>query len=272
VILFAVVCITCWLPDVFRLGLLPPATIAFAEQETGSDTLTGVAATPDGPLEWDKPRFTERAEERARMVVEQIIARGVDDAAVLDAMRRVPRHRFVPAQYERSAYADQPLPIDHGQTISQPYIVALMTELLEVDPGEAILEIGTGSGYQAAVLTELTPYVYTIEIIEALGEQAAERLAALGYATVGARIADGYYGWEEQAPFDGIIVTCAAGHIPPPLLAQLAPGGRMVIPVGPVYDVQYLVLVAKDENGTLRSESLLPVRFVPMTGRALEES
>ena len=271
-ILAVVVCVACWLSDAFRLDLLPRPAIAFAEQQTGSDTPTGAAATPEALLEWDKPRFTERAKEREWMVAEQIAGRGVDDAAVLDAMRQVPRHRFVPAQYERSAYADRPLPIGRGQTISQPYIVALMTELLALNPGDKILEIGTGSGYQAAVLTELTPFVYTIEIIDVLGEQAAERLAALGYATVGARIADGYYGWEEQAPFDGIIVTCAAGHIPPPLLAQLAPGGRMVIPVGPVYDVQYLVLVTKDESGTLRSEALLPVRFVPMTGRALEGS
>jgi len=271
-ILAVVVCVACWLPDAFRLDLLPRPTTAFAGQQTGSDTLTVAAVTPESPLEWDKPRFTERGEERERMVAEQIIGRGVDDAAVLDAMRCVPRHRFVPARYAESAYADRPLPIGHGQTISQPYIVALMTELLEVNPRDVLLEIGTGSGYQAAVLTELTPFVYTIEIIHVLGEQAAERLAALGYATVGARIADGYYGWEQQAPFDEIIVTCAAGHIPPPLLAQLAPGGRMVIPVGPVYDVQYLVLVTKDEAGTLRSETLLPVRFVPMTGRALEGS
>ena len=206
------------------------------------------------------------------MVAEQIAARGVTDAAVLDAMRCVPRDRFVPSLYVGNAYADRPLRIGHGQTISQPYIVALMTELLEVHPGDKVLEIGTGSGYQAAVLTELTPFVYTIEIIEVLAEQAAQRLDSLGYTTVGARIADGYYGWEEQAPFDGIIVTCAAGHIPPLLLAQLAPGGRMVIPVGPVYDVQYLVVVTKDQDSTLRSEALLPVRFVPMTGRALEGS
>ena len=230
--------------------------------QTGSETL----------LQWDRPRFTERADERERMVTEQILARGVDDPAVLDAMRRVPRHRFVPAQYERRAYADRPLPIGHGQTISQPYIVALMTQLLDVDPGDVILEIGTGSGYQAAVLTELTPTVYTVEIIEALAKQAAQRLETLRYTNVATRIDDGYYGWEEQAPFDGIIVTCASGHIPPPLLAQLAAGGRMVIPVGPVYDVQYLILVTKGEGGTLRSETLLPVRFVPMTGRALEGS
>jgi len=146
-----------------------------------------------------------------------------------------------------------------------------MTELLEVEPGDKILEIGTGSGYQAAVLTELTPYVYTIEIIEVLGEQAAERLETLGYATVSTKIADGYYGWEEHAPFDGIIVTCAAGHVPPPLLAQLGLGGKMVIPVGGVYEVQDLIRVTKDEEGTIRSQRLLPVRFVPMTGRAQEK-
>ena len=273
IVIFAVVvCVVCWLPDAFRLDLLPRPATAFAEQQTGSDIPTGAAATPEALLEWDKPRFAERAEEREWMVAEQIAARGVDDAAVLDAMRQVPRHRFVPEREARSAYADRPLPIGHGQTISQPYIVALMTELLEVKPGDKILEIGTGSGYQAAVLTELTPYVYTIEIIDVLGEQAAERLETLGYATVSTKVGDGYYGWEEHAPFDGIIVTCAAGHIPPPLLAQLGLGGKMVIPVGPVYDVQYLVLVTKDESGTLRSEALLPVRFVPMTGRAREGS
>lgn len=216
------------------------------------------------------PRFDERVEERKRMVAEQIAARGVVNAAVLDAMEQVPRHRFVPASDAKSAYADRPLPIGHGQTISQPFIVALMTEILEVKPGDRVLEIGTGSGYQAAVLTELTPYVYTIEIIEALGKQAKERLETLGYQTVGVKIADGYYGWEDEAPFDGIIVTCAAGHIPPPLLAQLERGGRMVIPVGAVYDVQYLVRVTKDEDGAIRSEALLPVRFVPMTGRVQE--
>jgi protein-L-isoaspartate(D-aspartate) O-methyltransferase len=224
--------------------------------------------TEDGPLEWEKPRFEERKEERELMVQEQIAARGVGDKSTLAAMRHVPRHLFVPAHYAGRAYADYPLPIGQGQTISQPYIVALMTELLEVEPGDSILEIGTGSGYQAAVLTELTPYVYTIEIIDALGGQAAERLESLGYETVSVKIGDGYFGWAEHAPFDGIIVTCAAGHIPPPLLKQLKPGGRMVIPVGRVYEMQYLVRVMRDEEGKIRSQRLLPVRFVPMTGRA----
>jgi len=213
-------------------------------------------------------RVEEREEERARMVREQIAARDVTDTRVLDAMRHVPRHFFVPEKYASSAYSDCPLPIGQGQTISQPFIVAFMTELLEVEPGDRILEIGTGSGYQAAVLVELTPFVYTIEIIEELGEQAATRLKELGYETVEVKIDDGYFGWEEHATFDGIIVTCAAGHIPPPLLEQLKPGGRMVIPVGGVYEVQYLVRVTKDEEGRIRSETLLPVRFVPMTGKA----
>ncbi len=260
-----------WLPSAFHFDPHTGRTAAFGVQQTPSVTLAEPASAQEEALEWTKPRFEERAEERERMVLEQIAARGVDDAAVLNAVRQVPRHRFVPEREARSAYADRPLPIGHGQTISQPYIVALMTEFLEVKPGDKILEIGTGSGYQAAVLTELTPYVYTIEIIEVLGEQAAERLKGLGYVTVAAQIADGYYGWEEEAPFDGIIVTCAAGHVPPPLLAQLERGGKMVIPVGPVYDVQYLVRVTKDEDGTIRSEVLLPVRFVPMTGRAQEE-
>ena len=216
----------------------------------------------------EKPRVEEREEERARMVREQIAARDVTDTRVLDAMRHVPRHFFVPDEYASSAYSDCPLPIGRGQTISQPFIVAFMTELLEVEPGDRILEIGTGSGYQAAVLVELTPFVYTIEIIEQLGEQAAARLKELGYETIEVKIDDGYFGWEEHASFDGIIVTCAAGHIPPPLLEQLKPGGRMVIPVGGVYEVHYLVRVTKDEEGRIRSERLLPVRFVPMTGKA----
>jgi len=204
------------------------------------------------------------------MVLNQISARGVDDLEVLEAMEHVPRHEFVPDYYLRDAYRDSPLPIGYGQTISQPYIVAYMTALLELNPGDYVLEIGSGSGYQAAVLSELTPYVFTIEILAALGAEAAQRLASLGYDTIEAKVADGYYGWEENAPFDAIIVTCAAGHIPPPLIEQLKSGGRMVIPVGPVYDVQYLILVTKNEEGEIRSERLLPVRFVPMTGSAQE--
>jgi protein-L-isoaspartate(D-aspartate) O-methyltransferase len=192
----------------------------------------------------------------------------VRSGAVLEAMRQVPRHLFVPSQLRRMAlaYADRPLPIGHGQTISQPYIVALMTEALEVKPNAKILEIGTGSGYQAAVLSELTPAVFTMEIIHALGEKARMRLQSLGYESVKVRIGDGYFGWSEEAPFDGIIVTCAAGHIPPPLVKQLSPGGRMVIPLGGTYQVQRLVVVTKDTQGTVRTQELLPVVFVPMTG------
>jgi protein-L-isoaspartate(D-aspartate) O-methyltransferase len=190
----------------------------------------------------------------------------VRNQAVLQAMRRVPRHLFVPRLWRRVAYADRPLPIGHGQTISQPYIVALMTQLLEVEPGAKLLEVGTGSGYQAAVLSELTPHVFTVEIIRDLGEEARQRLHTLGYRTVKARTADGYFGWQEEAPFDGIIVTCAAGHVPPPLLAQLREGGRMVIPVGGVFQVQRLMVVTKDEEGKIKTREVLPVRFVPMTG------
>ena len=226
--------------------------------------------TSSSTTQWNRPRFENRQEERLEMVLNQISARGVDDLEVLEAMEHVPRHEFVPEYYLRDAYRDSPLPIGYGQTISQPYIVAYMTELLELNPGDYVLEIGSGSGYQAAVLSELTPYVFTIEILAALGAEAAERLASLGYDTIEAKVADGYYGWEENAPFDAIIVTCAAGHIPPPLIEQLKSGGRMVIPVGPVYGVQYLIRATKNEEGEIRSERLLPVRFVPMTGSAQE--
>jgi protein-L-isoaspartate(D-aspartate) O-methyltransferase len=202
------------------------------------------------------------------MVQNQIVRHrpAVRNQAVLEAMRQVPRHLFVPTYLESAAYADRPLPIGHGQTISQPYIVAFMTEALEIEPGAKILEIGTGSGYQAAVLSELTPRVFTMEIIHTLGKEAGERLQKLGYRTVKARIGDGYYGWPEEAPFDGIIVTCAAGHIPPPLLTQLRPGGRMVIPVGSTFQVQRLMVVSKSNQGKVLSKELLPVLFVPMTG------
>ena len=221
-------------------------------------------------LEWEKPRFEERAKERREMVKNHIAGAGLRDYYVLEAMCQVPRHRFVRERDLEDAYRDQPLPIGYGQTISQPYVVAFMTQLLQVEPGDRVLEIGTGSGYQGAVLTELTPYVYSIEIVEELGEQAAGRFKDLGYETITSKVADGYFGWEDHAPFDGIIVTCAAGHIPPPLLKQLKPGGSMIIPVGGVYEVQYLIRVTKDEEGNIRSEQLLPVQFVPMTGRAQE--
>lgn len=189
----------------------------------------------------------------------------VTDSAVLKAMRDVPRHDFVPANLQAVAYEDRPLPIGHGQTISQPYIVALMTQLLEVDSDDTVLEIGTGSGYQAAVLAKLVKDVYTIEIVEPLAKQAAERLAKLDYANVHVRQGDGYFGWKEHAPFDAIIVTAAATHIPPPLIEQLKPGGRMVIPVGAPLQSQTLLLVEKTDDGKVRQKSILPVVFVPFT-------
>ena len=184
---------------------------------------------------------------------------------VLDAMRRTPRDAFVPAHLRDLAYADRPLPIGYGQTISQPYIVALMTDLLRLAPGGRALEIGTGSGYQAAVLAELGHEVYSIEIVPALAKQAAERLSDLGYDKVHVREGDGYFGWPDAAPFDGIVVTAASQQIPPPLMEQLKPGGRMVIPVGAAFLTQQLMLVEKLADGTVRTEALLPVSFVPLT-------
>jgi len=192
----------------------------------------------------------------------------VRDKNVLKAMRVVPRHVFVPQDRRRQAYRDSPLPIGHGQTISQPYIVAMMTELLELDENTRVLEIGTGSGYQAAVLAQLTPHVYTVEIVAPLAERSRRTLAAQGYLSVHTRHADGYLGWPEHAPFDVIIVTCAAGHVPLPLWEQLSPGGRIVIPIGGPYEVQRLVVLTKRSDGTRRSRTVMPVRFVPMTGKA----
>jgi protein-L-isoaspartate(D-aspartate) O-methyltransferase len=188
------------------------------------------------------------------------------DARVLAALAKVPRHEFVPADQKPHAYDNRPLPIGHGQTISQPYIVAIMTALMNVQPDHAVLEIGTGSGYQAAVLAELAHAVYTIEIIEPLAKQAAQRLQRLGYANVTTRIGDGYYGWPKGGLFDSIIVTAAASHIPPPLLRQLKPGGRMVIPIGAPFMTQQLMLVEKLGDGAVKTRQLMPVRFVSFTG------
>lgn len=185
---------------------------------------------------------------------------------VMQAMNTVPRHEFVPASLRSQAYENRPLPIGHGQTISQPYIVALMTDLLEPQPDQRILEIGTGSGYQAAVLAQLVAQVYSIEIIEALSESSTQLLSQLGYDNVKTRIADGYNGWSQHAPFDGIIVTAAISHIPPPLVQQLKKGGRMIIPVGTRFQTQYLTLVEKDLQGKVTTRQLLPVIFVPFTG------
>lgn len=218
--------------------------------------------------EWERPRFSEREDERAQLVKQGVISQGVEDEAVIEAMRNVPRHLFVHESQRGNAYQNNPLPIGHGQTISQPYIVAYMSEMLEIEPGDKVLEIGTGSGYHAAVLSELTPHVYSIEIVEPLGELAAQRYEELGYHTIQTKIGDGYYGWEEHAPFDKIIVTAAPGHIPPPLMDQLKPGGIMAIPVGSAYQTQSLMKVTKTEDGDVRTERMLPVRFVPMTGEA----
>ncbi len=188
------------------------------------------------------------------------------DPRVLDALRSVPRHQFVPDKHKHQSYRNRPLPIGYGQTISQPVIVALMTNLLELKASDKVLEIGTGSGYQAAVLAELVDKVYSIEIVPELAERAAEDLKRTGYDKVITRHGDGYYGWEEQAPFDAIIVTAAADHIPPRLLKQLKPGGRMVIPVGSRFMVQHLVLVKKTQDSDILTEQLLPVKFVPLTG------
>lgn len=206
--------------------------------------------------------------ERARMAMvdEQIAARGVKDAKVLAALRKVPRHQFVPDRYRSEAYQDHPLPIGHGQTISQPYIVGAMTELLQLAPNAKVLEVGTGSGYQAAVLAELGVRVFTIEIVEPLAKHAAEVLAELGYDRVQVKTADGYAGWPSEAPFDAIIVTAAPKDVPPPLIEQLRPGGRMVIPVGD--QAQVLRIIEKSAAGEVSRRTVFGVRFVPMTGRA----
>jgi len=207
-------------------------------------------------------------EVREQMVQSQIEARGLRDARVLAAMRAVPRHELVPPQLRRQAYADHPLPIGEGQTISQPYIVAYMTEMLKLSGDERVLEIGTGSGYQAAVLGELAAEVYTIEIVESLAHRAARDLKKLGYENIHSRHGDGYRGWPDKAPFDAIIVTAAPGRIPEPLVEQLAVGGRMILPVGEYY--QELILITRDEEG-VDVQRLIGVRFVPMTGEVQDE-
>jgi protein-L-isoaspartate(D-aspartate) O-methyltransferase len=206
--------------------------------------------------------------ERLRMVSEQLESpgRGITNSRVLEVMGRVPRHEFVPEELREYAYADRPLPIGYGQTISQPYIVAFMTEYLDPRPTDRVLEVGTGSGYQAAVLAELVAEVYTIEIVEPLADRASADLARLAYTNVHVRAGDGYRGWPGKAPFDAVIVTCAPASVPQPLTDQLAEGGRMMIPVGQIWD-QHLILLEK-EGGQLEQKSVLPVRFVPMTGEA----
>ena len=218
-----------------------------------------VLAIPGSDREGQDPYRAAR-----EAMVDVISEYGVRDSATLDAMRSVPRHEFVPEGNRRRAYEDYPLPIEEGQTISQPYIVAFMTEVLGVRPGMRVLEVGTGSGYQAAVLAEIGAHVFTIEIFEALANSARTRLRRLGYHNVSVRHGDGYLGWEEEAPFDAVIVTAAPDHIPQALTEQLRNGGRLVIPVGSQYGIQTLTLVEKGPDGALSSHRLLAVRFVPL--------
>ena len=238
---------------------------------TGVPSPTIVPPAPPTPASTSVPspsvkaESDDRLEERMSMVEQQIRRRGVTDQDVLEAMERVPRHEFVPAEYQGQAYADRPLPIGYGQTISQPYIVALMTELLQLKNTDRVLEIGTGSGYQAAILAEVVGEVYTVEIIEALAAEAKERLERLGYANVHTLHADGYFGWEEHAPYDAIIVTAAPDHIPQPLVQQLKDGAKLVIPVGPPGGYQTLWQVSKS-GGEVIKRNVTGVLFVPLTG------
>ena len=205
---------------------------------------------------------SQRTRER---LVQRLVENGIKDSRVLDVISQLPRHIFIDEALATRAYEDTALPIGDGQTISQPYIVALMTEMLEVKPEHKVLEVGTGSGYQAAILSGIVKDVYSVEVIKALGEQASERLEKLNYDNIHLKTGDGYYGWEEHAPFDRIIVTCASTLVPPPLLKQLKPGGKMCIPVGDQYSVQYLTMVEKSESGNISMRKELPVSFVPLT-------
>jgi protein-L-isoaspartate(D-aspartate) O-methyltransferase len=229
--------------------------------------LTATAAVTSAQDPYTAPRRSMVDDIRvvARAAATETGKRAIDDR-VLAAMAKVPRHRFVPPSQVSAAYANRPLPIGHGQTISQPYIVALMTDLIDPRPDAVVLEIGTGSGYQAAILAELVRTVCTIEIIEPLAREAEARLRSEGYGRVRTRVGDGYFGWEECGPFDAIIVTAAASQIPPPLVRQLKPGGRMVIPVGAPFLAQHLTLVDKSRDGAVSTRQVLPVAFVPLTG------
>lgn len=209
------------------------------------------------------------AKKHERMVRDQIEARGIKDRKVLKALRKVERHKFVPKQYQDEAYNDYPLPIGEGQTISQPYIVGLMTAALDLKGTETVLEIGTGSGYQAAILGEICKHVYTIEIVEVLGKRSQRLLSELGYKNIMVKVGDGYKGWEEKSPFDAIIVTCAPSHIPKPLEDQLAEGGRMIIPVGESFSQRLVLLIKK--QGKITQKAIIPVRFVPMMKKGGEK-
>lgn len=248
--------------------LWPAPMLALAACADHADSGLPATTGKDAPTAAQPPPADSATQQRdrERLVSRSIEPAGVKDPAVLAAMRKVPRHLYVPPALQAEAYADHPLPIGHEQTISQPSLVAFMTELLQVDRQSRVLEIGTGSGYQAAILGELVQEVCTIEIVRPLGEAAARLLQRLGYANVHVRVGDGYLGWPERAPFDAIIVTCAPERVPQPLIDQLKPGGRMCIPVGPTRGTQELYLMIKRPDGSLEQKSVLPVRFVPMTG------
>jgi protein-L-isoaspartate(D-aspartate) O-methyltransferase len=241
-----------------------------ADEHPPGERASGDQAPPNGQVGQTGESRSDSddpfADVRQEMRDQQIRARGVRDVRVLEAIGRVPRHRFVPSTFRDMAYDDRPLPIGHGQTISQPYIVALMTELVQPQATDRVLEIGTGCGYQSAILAELVKTVYTIEIVQPLADEARERLKNLGYSNIHVRSGDGYQGWPEHAPFQAIVVTAAPDHIPQPLVEQLAPGGRMVIPVGRF--TQELLLLEKLEDGQVRESRIAPVAFVPMTGEA----
>jgi protein-L-isoaspartate(D-aspartate) O-methyltransferase len=252
--------------------------LAGCQWQTNSDPTEPLTTTPIPPSTSALPEtciFNQEdpfREQRQEMVRKTIEMRGVQDPNVLKAMNCVPRHEFVPAEYLERAYGDHPLPIGYGQTISQPYIVAWMTELIELAPGEKVLEIGTGSGYQAAVLAELGDLeIFSIEIVPELAENAAQQLDRLGYSDVQVRLGDGYYGWEEESPFDAIIVTAAPNHLPGPLAAQLAEGGRLVIPIGPQGSFQTM-WVWVNEDGDLKAFNMGLVSFVPLTGEGVKQA
>ena len=236
-----------------------------AHASTGHHSGLALLDTSQDTVTWQRPRFPERRKER-HALVKKLEQQGINLPQVLQAMQHVPRHLFIPKSQRHNAYRNTPLPIGHRQTISQPYIVAYMTQMLDIEPGEKVLEIGTGSGYQAAVLSELTPNVFTIEIVEPLAKQARNRFNKLGYNTIKTKTGDGYKGWPEFAPFHKIILTAAAPKVPDPLIEQLKPGGILVMPFGEPMGPQRLIKITKNKDGETERREVLPVRFVPMTG------
>ena len=262
------------LPIVVALtaSITVPTTAHASDKKPSTAKPSPLEIRIDQSAGWPRPRSDERKHERRAMVDRQLTARDITDRTVLDAMRNVPRHWFVPKEMQPHAYADRPLPIGKEQTISQPYIVAFMTQALTLDRNSKVLEVGTGSGYQAAVLAEITPHIYSIEIVEPLARRAIATFGKHGYNTIKVRIGNGYAGWKEHAPFDAIIVTCAPESIPPALIEQLKVGGRICIPVGSQIGGQWLRLVTKTADDKLETSDLLPVRFVPMTGDARKQT